>query len=174
MKELLTGIPGVGKSTVLREVLKGYKGQIRGVITEEIRDSEGKRVGFEVVNFKKDQKLLAHKTSVVSDSSIGDYKVDIGVIEQFVVPELEKGITGFGGLVIVDEIGRMQALSKTFLMTLENLFDSDAHILATIVYDPEPWSLQYKHRSDVTVIEVTEQNRNLLPEQILLKLKTLS
>ena len=50
---LLTGYPGVGKTTLCRkvyEILKGKGIKVQGFYTEDVRSSQkGKRVGFDVV-----------------------------------------------------------------------------------------------------------------------------
>src|SRR5438105_11951431 len=44
---LLTGVPGVGKTTVLRRVKDRLAGkQLRGFLTDEIRSRRGERLGF--------------------------------------------------------------------------------------------------------------------------------
>src|SRR5207248_11791886 len=44
---LLTGVPGVGKTTVLRRVKERLAGRrLRGFVTDEIRSRRGERLGF--------------------------------------------------------------------------------------------------------------------------------
>ncbi len=60
---LLTGIPGVGKTTVLAKTVdllkqRGYK--IGGMVSREVRE-KGKRVGFEVIDLTSGRRgWLAH------------------------------------------------------------------------------------------------------------------
>ena len=44
---LLTGKPGVGKTTVIKKIIEKYKKNISGFYTEEIRE-KGNRVGFRI------------------------------------------------------------------------------------------------------------------------------
>ena len=158
-------MPGVGKSTILQKVRDSFQGAMHGIISKELRDQHGTRVGFIAVNQNNTSKLFAHKTDIKSDFIVGDkYYVDINVINNFVVPELENGLTRSNCLIFIDGIGRMQSFSNKFLQTVSSLLDSEANVLATIVYDPEPWSLEFKNNPKVILIEVTHENREFLPE----------
>lgn len=160
MKILLTGHPGVGKSTVIHKVVKTVNRALYGIIAQEIRDEVNNRVGFTAQNSQNEKVIFAHKTLIKSNHLIGGkYYVDVDVINNFVVPELKKGLEQNNTITIIDEIGRMQSLSDQFIKTTEDLFNSQASFLGTIVLDPEPWSLQFKNNKSVLLIEVTKENR---------------
>lgn len=163
MKILLTGKPGIGKSTILEKVKYDFGGNKFGVISKEIR-KDNKRVGFEAINQTGEKRTFAHITDISSDYVIGDkYFVDLKTIDNFVVPELEKGVNNPESLVFIDEIGRMQAFSETFLKTVGKVLNSSSNVLATIVFDPEPWSIEFKENKNVVLVRVSEDNRDPLP-----------
>lgn len=165
MKILLTGKPGVGKSTILDKVRHDFKGEKFGIISQELRDKEGHRLGFEAVNSQGDRKMFASIDQIKSNYIVGGkYHVDLSVIDKFVVPAIAAGINMPEGLVFIDEIGRMQAFSQKFLETINNVLNSDTNILATIVYDPEPWSIQFKTNHQVILVQVSQLNRDILPK----------
>jgi len=57
----ITGIPGSGKSTVCRNVLKQLTCTFGGMISADIRE-KGERVGFEIRDIASGkQGILAHK-----------------------------------------------------------------------------------------------------------------
>lgn len=164
MKILLTGEPGVGKSTIVESVIKTFPGKVLGVVARELRSPEGERVGFEAINFSDDHRTFAHKYDIHSELVVGGkYFVDLDAIEKFVVPELQQGMETSDGFIAIDEIGRMQAFSALFLKVVEEIFQADASFLGTIVHDPEPWSLAFKSHPEVILIEVTASNREELP-----------
>ncbi len=165
MKILLTGKPGVGKSTILQKVKEEFDGIIYGIISRELRDENGIRVGFEAVSKDGRSKVFAHKKDITSEFVVGGkYFVDLKAVDGFVVPEIEKGLKDENCLVFIDEIGRMQAFSEKFLHTVLDLLESKTNILATIVYDPETWSIEFKDHPNVVLVNVNESNRDLLPE----------
>jgi len=164
MKILLTGKPGIGKSTILDLVKKDFAGEKFGIIGREIRNKEGNRVGFEAVSHKGKRKTYAHTEDLRSDYVVVEkYFVDLEVIDNFVVSEIRKGINNPKALVFIDEIGRMQAFSQRFLETVSEILTSNSNVLASIVFDPEPWSIKFKTNDHVILIHVSKSNRNELP-----------
>lgn len=164
MKIFLTGGPGVGKSTILSRVRKDFGGIKYGIVAREIREN-GERIGFESVNVDGETSVFSHKFDIKSEHVVGGkYNVDVNAIEHFDVIELEKGLDDPMSLVFIDEIGRMQSFSSKFMSTVDHLLNSDANILATIVYDPEPWSIAFKEHPEVVLVEVTKENRDELPK----------
>ena len=169
MKILLTGKPGVGKSTLIQKITKKLSLPLRGIIAKEIRNSEGQREGFEAYNLSGESVLFAHVHKIHSTHVIGNkYHVDINAINTFVVPEISptSALSAKNEVVIIDEIGRMQALSAEFLETTRQLLDSKTSFLGTIVLDPEPWSLPIKKHPELILVEVTEKNRRQLSQSI--------
>lgn len=117
--------------------------------------------------FDNKQRIFAHKTAITSDICVGGkYFVDMKAIDTFVVPEILKGCDDPHRLTFLDEIGRMQSFSPLFLESVRKLLDATTHVLATIVFDPEPWSLEFKQHPGVKIIEVTTENRECLVEEL--------
>lgn len=168
MKILLTGHPRVGKSTLIQKITNRLEIPFRGIIAKELRDEHGVREGFEAKNFRGEACVFAHVSAIQSDAVIGNkYRVDLDAINSFVVPEIQPSARTPSELVVIDEIGRMQSLSPVFLKTVSALLDSDTSFLGTIVFDPEPWSLPFKHHPEVLLIEVTQKNRRRLVQIVL-------
>lgn len=175
MKILLTGHPRVGKSTLIQKITNRLEIPFRGIIAKELRDASGAREGFEARNFRGETRVFAHISAIQSDAVVGNkYRVDLDAINAFVVPEIQPSTRSTDELVIIDEIGRMQSLSSEFLRTVSAVLDSDTSFLGTIVLDPEPWSLPFKHHPDVLLIEVTQKNRRKLPQVVVSILQTRS
>lgn len=163
MKILLTGRPGVGKTGIIKRFTRQLKRPIAGVYSQEIRDEAGQRIGFEARNFSGEKRIFSHVSKVNSAFKINNkYAVDLSAIDDFVVPELERG-SRLGQLVIIDEIGRMQVLSKNFIRTTLQLLNSDLDVLGTIVGDAEDWSMPFKETAGVVLLEVSVANRDFLP-----------
>lgn len=169
IKILLTGLPGCGKTTVINQFIKIYHGKKHGFVTHEVRNEEGNRVGFEVENLKKESRLLAHKFELKTDLKIFGksgipFYVDSKTIDDFILPEISFEHGQLDSILVMDEIGRMQANSTQFLAITQNIFLSNQPILATIVFDDEPWSIAYKTNPKVLLINVSINNRDELPD----------
>jgi len=73
---LITGLPGVGKTTLIKKLSEALKGfHPIGFYTEEIRE-EGVRGGFELIDLDGRRGLLSHR-DIRSPYKVGQYRVDI-------------------------------------------------------------------------------------------------
>jgi len=166
MKILLVAPPGTGKSTILDKVFRALQGPKFGIIAHQILDHTGKHTGFTASNATGQSRQFMHLTDKATESTIGDeFDVDIEAIDQFIVPELQKGLAaaGSGTIVFIDEIGRAQARSPKFIEVLTELFDSQCDVLGSIACEDEDWSLIFKYHPTVSLLHVTEDNRDELP-----------
>ena len=170
MKILLQGPPGIGKSTILSKIVQSEFCSMEGVLSVEHRENE-RRVGFSAV--LSDLSTREFMTKLTDDDAdapctrVGSYKVDINVIDSFVVPSLESYLLHHPELIYLDEIGRAQAHSALFLKVAGELFTTaNMNVLATIVEQDTEWSLCFKHATDVWLISVNLENRDHLVEII--------
>lgn len=163
MNILLTGAPGIGKSTLLEHIVDQAHIDFFGVIGREIQDSEQGRLGFEAVTVEGHRRTFAHVSDFLdSQYSVGKFHVDVDAFDSFVVPELQRAKNHSTAFVLIDEIGRMQSFSDLFLNEVRTLFSTSQNILATIVFDDEPWSREFKNDPSVFLIEVNKNNRDSL------------
>ena len=128
------GKPGIGKSTILKKVADVLKMPKYGIVARETRKDQNQRIGFEAVALDSRSRIFAHKSLFKTEFSVGNYYVDVKAINDFIVPELKKGLKNDKAVVLIDEIGRMQSFSTKFLDIVKNLFSSKSNLLATIVF----------------------------------------
>lgn len=161
---LLTGAPGVGKTTLVRRVTSGLGGlRVAGFTTGEIRE-EGRRLGFRIVDFEGRERIMAH-VDFPGPARVGRYGVELAAIEAIAAGCLLPDTAV--DLYVVDEIGKMECLSQGFVAALRALLDSDRRVLATISRKGGGFVAEVKRRADAELWEVTARNRDLLPERIL-------
>jgi nucleoside-triphosphatase len=168
MKILITGKPNSGKSTLLDKIIKIYKKRSVGIQTIEILN-KGEREGFDVINHlnHRSRFMDVNPNDIKSGGlKVGKYYVDTWSLEDILIKTYENGIQENISLLYLDEIGRAQMLSKEFIKQIDLLFELECDLIATIVYDNEPWSMKYKEHPDTFLIEVDQSNRDLLPEII--------
>ncbi|XP_053665692.1 nucleoside-triphosphatase THEP1 [Anopheles marshallii] len=119
---LVTGMPGVGKTTIMRKLsveLRKHNVPIAGFYTEEVRDPKsGVRIGFDVVTFAGKRSALARTTSSHSNNpTVGRYSVWMEEFERLAIPALDERHSAemaTNGMLLLDEIGRMELKSRTF------------------------------------------------------------
>ena len=157
-KILITGRPGVGKTTVIRKFLAGASSIAGGFLTAEIRQS-GRRVGFRVEDVHDGTEgILAH-ADYGSGPRVGKYRVDVAAFERLGVKALSEALRR-RGTVIIDEIGKMELCSEAFQQAVTEVMGSDHPILATIPTHRHPFLEKLRRRGDVTLIELTTANRD--------------
>lgn len=165
MKLLLTGPPGVGKTTVILKVLKEIKGVATGFYTREMR-VKGRRIGFMVRTLAGEEGVFAH-VDQRGGPRVGRYGVDIPLFEAIAIPTLESGLRS-GGLVVIDEIGKMELFSARFKeLVWRIILAEDVHLLGTIKLGADPFVESIKRNKGVEVISVNQGNRGMLPAEIL-------
>ncbi len=160
---LLTGRPGVGKTTVVREVARRLAGfRLAGFYTAEMRDA-GRRVGFEAVTLDGERSVIAH-VDLATGARVGRYGVDVAAIDRLAAaalaadPEIE--------LYVIDEIGKMECLSERFVAAVRGLLARRAWVVATVARAGRGLIAEAKARSDAIVREVTLVNRDELAAKI--------
>jgi nucleoside-triphosphatase len=160
---LLTGLPGVGKTTLIRELAKRLADyHPAGFYTEEIRE-EGVRKGFRLESLDGRQLTLAH-SGLKGPHCVGRYGVNVEGLERL-LPELHLRRSP-SPVIIIDEIGKMECLSSRFTEEVHSLLDSSKTIIATIALKGDGFIRQVKQRSDCRLITVTAENRNGLADSL--------
>jgi len=161
---LLTGRPGTGKTSLVKQVVARMQGKAGGFYTEEVR-SRGTREGFKLVTQNGEEVMLAH-VNINSPYRVSKYGVDIDALQRVGVPALQKTAKQ-SKLVIIDEIGKMELFSAVFRETVSRMIESGANILGTIMLTPNPWADAIKRRPEVHLISVTRNNRDRVLEELL-------
>ena len=166
---LLTGRPGTGKTSLIKEVVTQMKGKAGGFYTEEIR-SQGVRECFRLVTLDGEDAILAH-VKIHSPYRVSKYGVDIDGLERIGVLALHRASQQCD-LVVIDEIGKMELFSAKFREAVFQIIDSGTRVLGTIMLNPNPLADAIKRQPQVKLITVTRENYRLVLEELLLWLET--
>ena len=161
---LLTGRPGVGKTTIIKKVL-GMKIPVAGgFLTEEIRRGV-RRVGFAVKDIHTGREGVLASVDLKDGPRVGQYRVDLASFESVGVEALRQALAR-EGCVVIDEIGKMELCSAAFQTAVTELFGSGRSVLATIAVHDHPFLNRLRQATGVTLIEAVVENRNDLPGRI--------
>lgn len=241
---LITGRPGVGKTTVLRRVHDRLRDRstssltskqnpttdLFGFITNEVRDPKGsgQRIGFKLSFFnapgmRSPPDITMAHIDFPKSVSVGKYGVDVSAVDsaakylcdqvELRYPTPRKGIvakseatksaaTEMSSLsakdpsastelpmhrtvVLLDEIGKMECLSRGFVHTLQSMLYREQWyspegreaslatpaalppiVVATIAEKGGGLISELKSRAGVKLVEVTESERELLPQTL--------
>ncbi len=165
---LLTGRPGMGKTSLIKQAVAVVKDEAGGFYTEEIR-SQGVRQGFRLVTLDGQEVILAH-INIHSPYRVSKYGVDIDSLDRVGVSALHKAAQQCD-LVVIDEIGKMELFSADFRRAVSQMIDSGKRILGTIMLNPNPWADAIKRQPQVNLVTVTRTNYQDVLEGLLHWLK---
>jgi len=167
---LITGLPGIGKTTLIKKLSEEVRNfHPVGFYTEEIREG-GIRKGFELISLHGRKGLLSH-IDIKSPYRVGKYRVDMESFEDFL-----DSIAFFDhttGLIIIDEIGKMECLSNKFKKLLKEILASRKLVVATIALKGSGLIAEIKKRDDIKFFEIAQGNRDSLLLEILKDVKAL-
>jgi len=158
----LTGAPSSGKTTVIKKVIARLDHPATGFYTEEERVA-GRRVGFVMKTLEGKSGYLAHQ-DIRSAFHIRRYGVSIENIETIAAPSITPSNRH---IIILDEIGKMECFSDLFKQAAITALDSPNIVVGTITFGGDHFIMQIKNRGDIEIHEVTEENRDSLPDLIL-------
>jgi nucleoside-triphosphatase len=166
---LLEGRPGIGKTTVARRLLHLLQEAgvpVGGFTTAELRTG-GRREGFLVEAVSGAQEVLAH-VDLPGPPRVGRYGVDLAAFDRVALPALRTPRTG--GVVVVDELGKMELASAPFRDAVMQLLDRDVTVVATVHQARHQFTDALRRRPGIWVVRVTEATRDALPERLMERL----
>lgn len=165
---LLTGAPGVGKTTLLVRLAERLRDRpVRGFVTEEVREG-GRRRGFAIRALDTGRVDTLADVDVRSPHRVGRYGVDVDALDRMVGETLVEPPDG--AVVLVDEIGKMECFSTRFVEAVRALLDAGHPLVATVATKGRGFIAEVKERSDVARIEVTRDSRDVLLDELVQRL----
>ena len=160
---LICGPPGVGKTTLIKKILKKINLRAGGFYTEEIRERSN-RVGFKIISLDNQEGILAH-INIKDSQRVGRYGVNIYDLENIGVKSLSQSLRD-DDLIIIDEIGKMEIFSDKFKEKVLACLNSEKFVFATIGIGGDKYISRIKERDDVIVFKMNRENRDRLIDRI--------
>lgn len=154
---LITGLPGVGKTSLILSLLETLPGTKGGFYTREIREA-GQRVGFQVTDLHGREGVLAHVRRA-GPPRVGRYGVDLKTFEDIGVQAVI-GALGEADLIVIDEIGKMELFSHRFQTVLFDVLKGPRPLLGTIMAKAHPVADRIKAHAGVRLQHLTPVNRH--------------
>ena len=165
---LLTGAPGVGKTTVLIKTVGALKAKgisVGGMISHEAREGNV-RVGFEIIDLTNGKHgWLAH-VNKKSGPQVGKYHVNLEDLEKIGATAIIDAVQKCG-VVAIDEIGPMELFSQQFKQAVKQALESQKLMLAVVhAKARDPLIAEAKQREEAEIFTVTLANRGKLAEEL--------
>ena len=165
---LLTGRPGVGKTTMVNRIYEHYSKngfRIEGMTTREVRD-RGARTGFMITDLSSGQEGWLAKKDGGPGPRIGSYVVVSHELEKIGVSALERSMNGDADLVIVDEIGPMEMTSASFRNNISKVLNRRKAVVATMKFGSRYPEVENTWRKSVHW-EITKENRESIYRRLI-------
>lgn len=168
---LLTGPPGVGKTTALLRIAEALKAKgygVGGMISRDVR-RDGSRIGFEVMDFSDGRTGVLATVNQNKCPRVGKYHVELDDLNRVGVNAILRAVENLD-VVIVDEIGPMELFSEQFREVVRKAFESQKLVLCTIHWKMTDNLIDsIKKREDSEMYMITHENRQNLPKTVIKK-----
>ncbi|MEW6418648.1 MAG: NTPase [Nitrospirota bacterium] len=168
----ITSLPGVGKTTLIKEILDELKLDAGGFYTSEIVE-KGVRKGFKIIaldsglrisSVQGREGILAHQ-DIKSRYKVSKYGVNLKDLEEIGVKSILDALRE-NKICVIDEIGTMELFSEKFKEAVLDALNSQNKVLGTITLKPNPFCEKIKQRKDTKIFYLTRNNREKIKEAI--------
>lgn len=122
---LLTGNPGVGKTTVLIKIVDSLKTEgisVGGMISREAREGNA-RLGFEIIDLTNNKHGWLSHINQKTGPQVGKYHVNLEDLENIGAKAITEAVDR-REVVAIDEIGPMELLSQKFKQAVKQALES--------------------------------------------------
>jgi len=170
---LFSGPPGVGKSSSVRNIAERFDScSLAGFFSSEIR-VDGQRQGFQIEMADSTEAGLLASPTVAGEPRFGTLMPDgrrrLGISLDFlenVACPVTLDRAGTASLIVVDEIGPMQACSAVFRTMIEELLSSASLLVASVGVSDDPWIVGIRTDPRAALFELTRSNRDILTDAL--------
>jgi len=161
---MLTGSPGVGKTTILLRIVETLKAEgyrVGGMLSREVRE-RGDRVGFEISDLWDGRRgWLAH-VNQKSGPLVGRYRVNMEDLDAIGAYAISRA-TEECDVIAIDEIGPMELFSEKFRVAVQRGMVSARLVVGVVHWKARDTLIEkLNSRKDIETYVVTNRNRGNL------------
>ncbi len=164
---MITGPPGIGKSTVVSKVVLRLKaaGVIVGGCSTAERRVKGERVGFEIRDLTNGSHGELASVTRSLGPKVGKYRLNLSDIAAVGAKGLSDAAS-FSELIVIDELGPMELTSPEFRRAVLTCVESGKPILAVVHERMEDDLLAELRSKASSTFELTQHNREETEEAL--------
>ena len=169
---VLTGRPGVGKTTLILNAIAALGPRVGGMVTSEIRKC-GHRVGFSITDVATGRAgTLAHIHQTVGPQ-IGRYRVRLADLDSIGVAAILNAVSDPSiVLIVIDEIAPMELVSPEFVPAVRRAIQCGKPLLIS-THAHTDHSLIHDVRRRFDLVRVKLSNRDDLSDTLTRKVDAL-
>jgi nucleoside-triphosphatase len=145
-------------------------GEVDGIVAHEIR-VDGRRQGFGIRVLRSGETGVLASPDILSeirfDTGEGDGQPRLGISHDFLDESAwETLASSDAALLVLDEIGPMQASSPRFRDVVNSLLEQNRHVVGSIAIADDDWLDHVRAHPSVAVIELSRTNRDVVTEAL--------
>lgn len=164
MHSLIVSAPGVGKSTLIRRVLQELNRPVFGFLTRKEKDTWDPVLGNPIYIYPAEGPFVRTEENLVGHCKDRRPVVYKEAFDRF-APRLWEAVPR-GAVILMDEIGFMEATSEAFCSGIFRLLDGDIPVLAAVKDKDTPFLQAVRNHPKTTCYHLTPENREALFQQI--------
>jgi nucleoside-triphosphatase len=168
---ILTGNPGVGKTTVLAKTVSDLRGRnvnVGGMFSREVREGSA-RTGFEIVDIASAKVGCLASIKQKDGPQVGKYRVNLFDLDSIGAQAINTAIEK-SDVIAIDEIGPMELFSPKFKEAAQKALESNKLVIAVVHWKAqEKMVTEAKGRKDAEVFTATIENREKLSDELFMK-----
>ena len=165
MHALIVGDRGVGKSTLIRRVLRELDCPVFGFETKKEAQPEDPRLGCPIYIYEAGKPHRRTTENFIGYHRQADAAAVTAAFDRY-APKLLEPMAG-AELVELDEIGFLEANSKAFCRAVLRLLDGDRPVIAAVKDRDVPFLNAIRAHPAARCFHITEANRDALYEEVL-------
>lgn len=187
----LTGKPRIGKSTIIRNLVKYLRTtypetiSTHGFYTSEVSKGPNNfRIGFDIITIDGQKGVLSRKkeywTGNPHDNNtpkVGNYIVNLEEFERLAIPSItihnkEKKVEKNKlDVIIIDEVGKMESFSNDFNEIVRNLVlkdkdnnkdNEDIYVIGTVAMNHDGLAKEIRNKAGFGKFCESKDNKNLI------------
>ena len=169
----ITGPVGSIKAEALRKIIDMLQKdglEVQGLLVTEIVNNS-KLAGYSIFDIYTKKKAVFADTVITSRVKIDKLGVDTRILEEILIPSLQKAREN-ADLIVIDEIGKLENATKNVQKEIEETLKSPKPLIVTLhKKSRNPVLQEIRSLEGIRVFDITPINRNILPFKVMRVLK---
>lgn len=165
MHILIVGYKHVGKSTLIHKLLEKIGRPIYGFATKKEDHLETEEFGSPVYIYDASKPRVQTEENLVGYCKNFHSNARIEVFNQ--AADILNAEIPEDGIILMDEIGFMEAKAEGFCKAILNRLDGDIPVIAAVKDKEIPFLEQVRNHPNCRCFYINEENRDVLYEEVL-------
>ncbi|MEM0157017.1 MAG: NTPase [Thermoplasmataceae archaeon] len=165
----ITGPVGSIKAEALHKIIDMLEKDgtvVQGVLVSEITE-HGKLLGYSLFDISTKKKITFAQAGIISRIKIDKLGVDTRLLEEILVPSLQKARES-ADVIVIDEIGKLENTTRSIQAEIETTLKSEKPLIVTLhKKSRNPVLQEIRALEGIRVFDITPINKSTLPFKVL-------